>query len=130
MKFLCCLAYFMSYLTRINYAVCMVELQSALQIGKSIAGLAGACACNLTVALVPILNSATYVESSLSTYGFGAVAEAVPMLCLRRPGGRPGNCSDAQPWAAWPGERIPRPSPQKSVSSGPTARRSLSGWRA
>ena len=33
--FLCCLAYFMSYLTRINYAVCMVELQSALQIGKS-----------------------------------------------------------------------------------------------
>lgn len=42
MKFLCllcCLAYFMSYLTRINYAACMVELQSALQIGKSIAGL-------------------------------------------------------------------------------------------
>ena len=37
--FLCCLAYFMSYMTRINYAACMVELQSALQIGKSIAGL-------------------------------------------------------------------------------------------
>lgn len=83
---LCCLAYFMSYMTRINYAACMVELQSALQIGKSIAGLpvtacflsyglgqivcgflgdkikpqlmifsglAGACACNLTVACVP-----------------------------------------------------------------------------
>ena len=59
------------------------------------------------MALVPILNSATYVESSLSTYGFGAVAEAVPMLCLRRPGGRPGNCSDAPPWAAWPGEAQP-----------------------
>lgn len=89
MKFLCllcCLAYFMSYLTRINYAACMVELQSALQIGKSIAGLpvtacflsyglgqvvcgflgdkikpqrmifgglAGACACNLSVACFP-----------------------------------------------------------------------------
>lgn len=37
--FLCCLAYFMSYLTRLNYAACMVELQSALGIGKSIAGL-------------------------------------------------------------------------------------------
>lgn len=37
--FLCCLAYFMSYMTRINYAACMVELQSALRIGKSIAGL-------------------------------------------------------------------------------------------
>lgn len=42
MKFLCllcCLAYFMSYMTRLNYAACMVELQSALGIGKSIAGL-------------------------------------------------------------------------------------------
>lgn len=92
--FLCCLAYFMSYLTRINYAACMVELQSALQIGKSIAGLpvtacflsyglgqiicgflgdkikpqlmifaglAGACACNLTVALVPRMEIITPV---------------------------------------------------------------------
>ena len=32
------------------------------------------------MALVPILNSATYVESSLSTYGFGAVA-VVPWYC-------------------------------------------------
>lgn len=42
MKFLCllcCLAYFMSYLTRLNYAACMVELQDALQITKSVAGL-------------------------------------------------------------------------------------------
>lgn len=30
MKFLCCLAYFMSYLTGIDYAVCVVELQSSL----------------------------------------------------------------------------------------------------
>ncbi|MCI9189329.1 MAG: MFS transporter [Lachnospiraceae bacterium] len=37
--FLCCLAYFMSYLTRLNYAACMVELQQVLGIGKSIAGL-------------------------------------------------------------------------------------------
>lgn len=92
--FLCCLAYFMSYLTRINYAACMVELQSALQIGKSIAGLpvtacflsyglgqiicgflgdkmkpqlmifaglAGACACNLTVALIPRMEVITPV---------------------------------------------------------------------
>lgn len=36
---LCCLAYFMSYMTRLNYAACMVELQSALGIGKSMAGL-------------------------------------------------------------------------------------------
>lgn len=92
--FLCCLAYFMSYLTRINYAACMVELQSALQIGKSIAGLpvtacflsyglgqiicgflgdkikpqlmifaglAGACACNLAVALIPRMEVITPV---------------------------------------------------------------------
>lgn len=92
--FLCCLDYFMSYLTRINYAVCMVELQSALQIGKSIAGLpvtacflsyglgqiicgflgdkmkpqlmifaglAGVCACNLTVALIPRMEVITPV---------------------------------------------------------------------
>lgn len=42
MKFLCllcCLAYFMSYLTRLNYAACMVELQDVLQITKSVAGL-------------------------------------------------------------------------------------------
>ncbi len=37
--FLCCLVYFMSYLTRLNYAACMVELQNDLGIGKSIAGL-------------------------------------------------------------------------------------------
>lgn len=37
--FLCCLAYFMSYLTRLNYAACMVELQQVLGIGKGIAGL-------------------------------------------------------------------------------------------
>lgn len=37
--FLCCMAYFMSYLTRLNYAACMVELQQVLGIGKSIAGL-------------------------------------------------------------------------------------------
>ena len=37
--FLCCVAYFMSYLTRLNYAACMVELTSALGIGKSVAGL-------------------------------------------------------------------------------------------
>lgn len=37
--FLCCLAYFMSYLTRLNYAACMVELQDVLQITKSVAGL-------------------------------------------------------------------------------------------
>lgn len=36
---LCCMAYFMSYLTRLNYAACMVELQRVLGIGKSIAGL-------------------------------------------------------------------------------------------
>nr|WP_304955359.1 MFS transporter [uncultured Acetatifactor sp.] len=37
--FLCCLVYFMSYMTRLNYAACMVELQDVLQIGKSVAGL-------------------------------------------------------------------------------------------
>lgn len=36
---LCCLVYFVSYLTRLNYAVCMVEIQAALQIGKNLAGL-------------------------------------------------------------------------------------------
>lgn len=36
---LCCLVYFVSYLTRLNYAVCMVEIQAALGIGKKIAGL-------------------------------------------------------------------------------------------
>ena len=36
---LCCLVYFVSYLTRLNYAVCMVEIQAALGIGKNIAGL-------------------------------------------------------------------------------------------
>ncbi len=42
MKFLCllcCLAYFMSYMTRLNYAACMVELQGVLGASKSIAGL-------------------------------------------------------------------------------------------
>lgn len=37
--FLCCLVYFMSYMTRLNYAACMVEIQNVLQVGKSIAGL-------------------------------------------------------------------------------------------
>lgn len=36
---LCCLVYFVSYLTRLNYAVCMVEIQTALQVDKNIAGL-------------------------------------------------------------------------------------------
>jgi len=36
---LCCLAYFVSYLTRLNYAACMVEIQKELEIGKNIAGL-------------------------------------------------------------------------------------------
>lgn len=36
---LCCLAYFVSYLTRLNYAACMVEIQNDLQISKNIAGL-------------------------------------------------------------------------------------------
>ncbi|MCI9437907.1 MAG: MFS transporter [Lachnospiraceae bacterium] len=36
---LCCLVYFVSYLTRLNYAVCMVEIQAALRIGKNTAGL-------------------------------------------------------------------------------------------
>lgn len=37
--FLCCFVYFMSYLTRLNYAACMVEIQRALGLGKDIAGL-------------------------------------------------------------------------------------------
>ena len=36
---LCCLVYFVGYLTRLNYAVCMVEIQTTLGIGKNIAGL-------------------------------------------------------------------------------------------
>lgn len=36
---LCCLVYFVSYLTRLNYAVCMVEIQAALQTGKHMVGL-------------------------------------------------------------------------------------------
>lgn len=39
LSFLCCLSYFVSYLTRLNYAACLVELQNALQISKSLAGL-------------------------------------------------------------------------------------------
>lgn len=35
----CCLAYFVSYLTRLDYAACMVEIQSALRVGKSEVGL-------------------------------------------------------------------------------------------
>lgn len=35
----CCMVYFLSYLTRLNYAACMVELTGALGIGKSVAGL-------------------------------------------------------------------------------------------
>ncbi len=34
---LCCLVYCVSYLTRLNYAVCMVEIQAVLQIGKLMA---------------------------------------------------------------------------------------------
>lgn len=36
---LCCMAYFVSYLTRLDYAACMVEIQDALQVGKNVAGL-------------------------------------------------------------------------------------------
>lgn len=39
LSFLCCMSYFVSYLTRLNYAACLVELQNALQISKSLAGL-------------------------------------------------------------------------------------------
>lgn len=38
-SFLCCLAYFVSYLARLNYAACLVEIQRALDISKSQAGL-------------------------------------------------------------------------------------------
>lgn len=37
--FMCCMVYFMSYLTRLDYAVCMVEIQNVLQVGKDMAGL-------------------------------------------------------------------------------------------
>lgn len=36
---MCCMVYFVSYLTRLNYAVCMVEIQNVMQIGKDVAGL-------------------------------------------------------------------------------------------
>lgn len=36
---MCCLVYFVSYLIRLNYAVCMVEIQNTLDISKNIAGL-------------------------------------------------------------------------------------------
>ncbi len=36
---LCCMAYFMSYLTRLDYAACMVEIQKSLQVGKDVVGL-------------------------------------------------------------------------------------------
>lgn len=39
LSFLCCLSYFTSYLTRLNYAACLIEIQDALQIGKSQASL-------------------------------------------------------------------------------------------
>lgn len=39
LSFLCCLAYFTSYLTRLNYAACLIEIQDALHIGKSQASL-------------------------------------------------------------------------------------------
>lgn len=39
LSFLCCLAYFTSYLTRLNYAACLIEIQDALHISKSQAGL-------------------------------------------------------------------------------------------
>lgn len=38
-SFLCCLSYFVSYLTRLNYAACLVEIQRELQISKSQASL-------------------------------------------------------------------------------------------
>ena len=37
--FLCCLVYFVSYLTRLNYAACLAEIQRSLGISKSLAGL-------------------------------------------------------------------------------------------
>lgn len=37
--FLCCLVYFASYLTRLNYAACLAEIQRSLGISKSLAGL-------------------------------------------------------------------------------------------
>lgn len=39
MSFFCCLVYFMSYMTRLNYAACLVEIQKTLGIGKDAAGL-------------------------------------------------------------------------------------------
>ena len=37
--FLCCLVYFMSYLTRMNYAACLAEIQDSLALTKSIVSL-------------------------------------------------------------------------------------------
>ena len=37
--FLCCLVYFMSYLTRMNYAACLAEIQDSLGLAKSIVSL-------------------------------------------------------------------------------------------
>ncbi|HJC25874.1 MAG TPA: MFS transporter [Candidatus Eisenbergiella merdavium] len=34
--FLCCLVYFMSYLTRMNYAACLAEIQDSLSLAKSV----------------------------------------------------------------------------------------------
>lgn len=37
--FLCCLIYFASYLTRLNYAACLIEIQQSIMIEKSMASL-------------------------------------------------------------------------------------------
>ena len=37
--FLCCLVYFMSYMTRMNYAACLAEIQDSLALTKSIVSL-------------------------------------------------------------------------------------------
>lgn len=39
LSFLCCLVYFVSYLTRLNYAACLAEVQRSLNISKRLAGL-------------------------------------------------------------------------------------------
>lgn len=39
LSFLFCLSYFTSYLTRLNYSACLIEIQAALQLSKSQAGL-------------------------------------------------------------------------------------------
>lgn len=39
LTFLCCLSYFTSYLARLNYSACLIEIQDALKISKTQAGL-------------------------------------------------------------------------------------------